>query len=253
MGAIKLGGRCFRLPAVLVGLMVLSCLTASWGTTTCYFRNVSPLPGGGGIAVTPDGEIDGSGACQINIPIAYTPKCGYVCAGGYVGGDGSTNRDFDHFTGFLGGSVSNSPRLYLSVLEPTTQLDKIRFAACGQLLLLSETSKQPAIAIGVQDAFHTIDCEASPYITATKRISISDHKVYLTLGYGGRKFDNSAFYGISVPLSPNFNIAGGSDGGQWNGALIWRPGGVKGMISFLGGYNGTAGWLGGVGITIHIK
>lgn len=225
--------------------------TKAWSTCVQEFAYISPLPGGG-LAVSPDGDMDTIGAIQFNIPVAYTPKMGYLNGGAYAGSTGGDRGEFRHFTGFLGGSVGESTRAYLSVLAASSHWSPNKFAFSGQILIVPETSKTPAVSVGAQDLFKSVDDETTPYVTATKSLAFRSHKVFLTLGYGGCKFENRVFGGLSYPLSDYFNIAGEYDGSQWNGGVTWKPGGRHGKITLLASYNGRTGVLAGVGATFRL-
>ena len=100
--------------AVIGAAFFLLCAGVVSSAPMCsQFGNLAPLPGGG-FAVDPNGNLDGLGALQINIPVAYTPLAGYVVASGAAGGTFGDKSSFKNGTGVLGFSVGGWQRLWLS-------------------------------------------------------------------------------------------------------------------------------------------
>lgn len=213
------------------------------------YANIAPLPGAG-TAIGPDGDEDGLGALQINIPVAYTPRWGYINVSSYWG-DYSTKKKqpLGNGSGVIGMGFGGYPRLYMSGLQVSRDMSESK-AMNWQLLLLREKGAAPAVSIGVQDWLGKESNGYSPYITTTKSMAVGSERAFVTVGYGGGRFLDHPFCGISVPLSQSLNLAAEWDGFQTNTGVGWRPGGRWGRVTVLGGYNGRAGWLAGVNAVV---
>lgn len=192
------------------------------------------------------GEVDGAGAFQINIPVAYTPGRGYVAASVYGGAHvGGPVSELGNGSGVLSAGFFRKHKVFVSAMK-VSHLLKESFAVSGQVGLVEETPSAPAVAIGQQDLLGKEPDGESPYVVVTKSARMGGRTVYATLGYGGGRFIDKPFGGLSIPLAPSFNLAVEHDGFQLNGGLGWRPGGRHGKVTLLGAYNGKCGWMLGV-------
>ncbi len=209
------------------------------------FANISPLPGGG-IAISPEGIPDGHGALQVNIPVAYTPRGGYIFAGGYFGGTTTDDDLLKNKSGIMGTSVGGYPRVYVSGMLTSHNAA----VANAQVLFVREKENVPAVAAGVQSIFRTDDSPRWGYGVVTKSFTLGDRRIFASLGGRGNTGEWNVIGGVSIPIGDSFNLAGEYDGFQFNGALAWRPGGRYGQVTLLGGYNGHAGWLAGASIAV---
>ena len=243
--------------SALVFAVLVLCAAPNTGVCTKaevwpQFGNIAPLPGAG-MAVDADGNSDGLGALQINVPVAYNPRWGYLLFSAYAGNYTNVhNEDFGNGSGVFGMTFGARPRLYISAMQVSREIGEAKVLSC-QVMLTEETPDRPAIAVGVQDILKKEPNGRSPYAVLTKSLTLSDTQLYATLGYGGGRFLESVFGGLSVPLGGHFNLAAEWDGFQFNTGLAWRPRGRDGKITFLGGYNGKAGWLLGLGTTLDLR
>jgi hypothetical protein len=211
------------------------------------YANIAPLPGAG-VALSPAGKPDGSGAFQVNIPVAYTPGWGYLSASAYGGAHvGGPSWELGNGSGVFGAGFFGSPRVFISGMRLSHLMDE-SFALSGQAELVRETDTTPAIAVGEQDMLGKELDGVSPYLVVTKSLRISNRPVHATLGYGGGRFVDGPFGGISMPLGSRMNLALENDGYQFNAGLGWRPGGRMGKLTFLGAFNGKCGWLFGLNV-----
>ena len=211
------------------------------------FSNISPLPGGG-IAINSEGEPDGLGAVQINIPVAYIPSPGYFAAGAYFGKAARKDGELSNPTGVIGVGLSGTTRIYVSAMIYTGRVNTGGVALNGQVMVSSETESHPSVSIGVQDAFKSARQKGySVYAVATKGFAVGEKNVYASVGAGGGRFKNNLFGGLSYPVTDAVNIAAEWDGFQLNGGAAWRPAGREGRMTVLGAYNGQLGLLVGVG------
>lgn len=206
------------------------------------YANIAPLPGAG-IALNSAGDPDGLGAMQVNIPVAYTPQMGYISASISEGAYPDIPRtEFENGTGVFALGFFNKPALYASGMQCSSILDESKCLSF-QMSLLRESRRQPGLAIGVQDLLEKEARMQSVYFVTTKEFAAKDRRVFATVGYGGGRFLNLPFAGVSTPLSESTNLAVEWDGYQFNAGVGWRPGGRHGWFTFLTAYNGRAGWL----------
>ena len=211
------------------------------------FSNISPLPGGG-IAINSEGQPDGLGAVQINIPVAYIPSPGYFTGGAYVGKVEREDGELSNPTGVIGVGLGGTTRIYVSAMVYTGRVNTGGVALNGQVMVSSETESRPSVSIGVQDAFKSAQQKGySVYAVATKGLAVRGKNVYASVGAGGGRFKHNVFGGLSYPVTDAVNIAAEWDGFQLNSAVAWRPAGREGRMTLLGGYNGQIGVLVGVG------
>jgi hypothetical protein len=217
------------------------------------YANIAPLPGGG-IAINSAGEADGTGAMQINIPVAYTPGWGFINASAYLGDYCNAHDEpFGNGTGLLGmGFTVGSFNVYGSGMA-VSRITSESKAVNGQIQLVKQTNSTPALAFGVQDALEKEPYQRAFYGVATRRFEHNGKPVYGTLGFGSGRFLNRVFGGVSMPISKRFNVGAEYDGFQFNIGVGWRPAGREGKLTLLGGYNGKAGWLAGMGTTIKFS
>lgn len=222
------------------------------------YVNVAPLPGSG-VALNADGKPDGTGAMQINIPVAYTPGKDYVDISAYAGqwADTSTKPSWHNGSGEIAFGFGTWPRLYGSGMAVSSLVFKDSKALSAQLQIVKESKATPAIAVGAQDILNKEEADFSEtsntgvgyYGVATKQLTISGKQIYFTAGYGAARFLDRPFGGISVPLNDYFTVAAEYDGFQVNTALGWRPWGRFSPVTAMAGYNGQAGIVGGVHVT----
>jgi len=232
-----------------VGAVVL-CGRACANAPSTQFADIAPLPGAG-IALDAAGEPDGLGAVQINVPIAYTPGANQANLGFYGGSHiGEFSPQLPNGSGSFGAGFGTSPRIYFSAMQVSSLVFADSKALSVQLQAAEETATRPALAFGCQDLLNkekdTGESRAW-YVVATKAFTRSDRNVYLTVGYGGGRFLDRVFAGVSVPISASLNAAVEYDGFQINEALAWRPGGRFGSVTLLAGYNNRCGPLLGAG------
>jgi len=210
------------------------------------YINIAPLPGAG-IAIDHNGDPDGRGAFQINIPVAYTPRWGYIGASAYKGNHPDRQvLETGNGSGVFGAGFGNNPSFFISGMQVSRILDESQ-AVSSQLSLVKETKSLPAISGGVQDVLMKEANGRSVYFVATKQVTFGKTPAFATVGFGGGRFLNQPIAGLSVPLGGWLNIAAEYDGYQMNTGLGWRPGGQKGWATLLTAYNGKTGWLFGVG------
>ncbi|MCX6343537.1 MAG: hypothetical protein NT018_00515 [Armatimonadetes bacterium] len=222
------------------------------------YANISPLPGGG-TAINSDGESDGLGAMQINIPVAYTPGAGYANLGLYEGG--YFDKDRGNGSGVYGMGFGTWPRLYVSGMAVSSIIFSDSKVFNAQFQFVKETDSTPALAIGAQDILNkegadnkaTTNTGIGYYGVATKRFKIGERDVYGVLGYGAGKFADSIFGGVSTPLSDKFTFTTEYDGYQFNTGLAWRPTGRKSPVTVLAAYDGQTGPLVGAQVTGNIS
>jgi hypothetical protein len=216
------------------------------------YVNIAPLPGAG-IALDSMGKVDGQGAMQINIPVAYTPGSNYMALAAYAGEyiRSVSEEEWNNGSGFFAMGFGGRPRVYVSAMAVSRILKDDSKVLSGQLQLLEEKLHTPAFAIGVQDL---LDKETKDYgndfatgrawyAVATKGFSTAGHNIYATLGWGKARFLDNFFFGLSTPLNDYFTLSAEYDGYQFNEAIGWRPTGRYSDFTLLAGYNHEAGPL----------
>ncbi|MHB9035625.1 MAG: hypothetical protein ACYC64_03085 [Armatimonadota bacterium] len=233
------------LPVVCAALFVVCMGTAVADSLPSQFGTLGPLPGEG-YAVDSKGNLDGLGALQINVPVAYNPKAGYVVVSGSIAGNTNDKSNFKNGTLTVGGSIGGWPRLWFSAMG----VNSSEVVANGQISVLEENKSLPGIAVGFQGLFKQSDARRWGYAIATKGLPLRNgNNVYVTAGIRGGSSNVRGIGGLSYPLSESFNFATEWDGYQFNNALAWRPAGRKGSVTLLGGYNGKTGWQAGASIS----
>lgn len=206
------------------------------------YTNISPLPGGG-IAVNSHGDLDGNGAMQVNIPVAYTPGWGYASLNEFQGEHPvKGGKDFDNGSSVFALGFFSSRRVFMSAMQVSSVWSEAR-AVSGQVMLTDETATAPAISVGMQDILQKEVNGRSAYAVLTKSYPVGGQKLYGTLGYGGGRFLNKPFAGVSMPLGGSLNVLTEWDGFQLNNGVGWRPGGKDGKMTVYAGYNGHTGVL----------
>lgn len=197
------------LPAVCAALLLLALVTCAhatdWGAFN-DFRHVSGLPGNG-FSVSPSGQVGDQGASHMNVPCAYTPA-----SGNYVASYHAASRDASvHFT-FGGDSVDGCGALLVGLGRPGSAFCVSECfveshlnvnATNAQWQVHDETRDVPAIAIGCQDVFDqrqdawgTRHGARSFYVVATRQPEPTV-PVYVSLGYGNHRFNDSLFGAIN--------------------------------------------------------
>ena len=235
---------------VMIIMLLFLCLfivnaVAALEDPSPQYRNIAPLPGGG-IALNSEGEPDGFGAMQINIPVAYTPGWGFAELGIYKGTHGVHENDNSNGSGVLSMGFFGFPRVYMSGMQVSHIWSESK-AVSGQVFLMPETDRQPALSLGVQDILFKEKNNRAVYGVMTKAFQLGKQDIFATAGYGGGRFLNRPFGGLSTPIGDKFNFATEWDGFQLNAGVGWRPGGRNGHITILGARNFRAGWLVGIG------
>ncbi len=215
------------------------------------FTNIAPLPGAG-VALNARGEPDGSGAVQINIPIAYTPGANQSNLGFYGGSHiEQFSSKLPNGSGSFGAGFGAFPRVYFSAMQVSSLLFADSKALSIQLQVAEETDERPALAFGSQDLLNKEEetgASRAWYGVATKSFALTGRELHVTLGYGSGRFLDRFFGGVSVPLSDKLNAAIEYDGFQLNEGIAWRPGGRFGSLTILAGYNNRCGVLLGAGV-----
>ena len=214
------------------------------------YVNIAPLPGDG-LALDNKGQVDGSGAIQVNIPIAYTPGDDFIGISAYAGEylKSVSDENWNNGSGFYEMGFCGRPRIYFSAMAVSSHLIDDSKVLSAQIQLFEEKDKTPAVAIGAQDL---LDKETDDYGdefatgvawygVATKSFSAGNRNIYATLGWGKARFLNHFFYGLSMPLDDHFSFSSEYDGYQYNTALAWRPTGRFSNTTVLVGYNQEAG------------
>lgn len=220
---------------------------------------MAPLPGSG-LALDSEGKADGQGAMQINIPVAYTPGKDFISISAYAGqfvGQSKSRPEWNNGTGTLAFGFGNWPRVYGSAMAVSSLIWNDSKVLSGQMQVVKETERIPAIAIGAQDMLNkeqndfgaTNNTGVSYYAVATKSFQIGDRKVYGTLGYGAARFLDRPFAGLSAPISNLVSFATEYDGYQVNAAIGWRPWGRYSPATLLAGWNSQSGALAGAQVT----
>lgn len=196
--------------AVIVAATVLlvggAALATDW-SEYAEFRHVSGLPGNG-FGVNQDGSVGFGGAFHMNVPCAYTPAGGSFTTGYYCGSYDSNVRlqfggDESDGMGHIGIGLGSPGRgIYVAEIFVEKHLEVN--ATNLQWQFYDETANVPALAIGVLDLFdertrrYGIPHSArSYYVVGTRKVSESDHPVYVSLGFGNGRFDKTLFGGIS--------------------------------------------------------
>lgn len=238
-----------RAVVVTTTLMLLLISSSAWTANTFMcddFANVSPLSGDGW-AVDSCGEIEGNGAFQINIPVAYTPKAGYFVAGGYIGGSPHDVSSFANKTGILGASIGGMPRVWLSgaIVSERTTIGSL------QVQLNKETKSLPAFSAGIEGVIKS-DCNRLGFAVATKGFCLAGRPIYVTAGLKANSKNARGIGGVSLPINDYLGFAVEYDGLQGNAALIARPMGLRSPVTLLAGYNGHSGWLAGINVSYNV-
>lgn len=212
------------------------------------YTNIAPLPGGGGVALNSEGRLDGHGAAQINIPVAYTPRWGYVQLAGYAGNySNEKDEEFGNGSGVFALGFFGKPRVYMSGMQVSRHWDEAKVLS-GQISVVDETEGVPAVAVGIQDMLEKEEDSRSLYLVATKQFSLGGRTMFGSAGFGNGRFLSRPFVGASAPLGDQINVVVEWDAFQLNVGALWRPGGSHGSVTLLGGYNGQAGWLAGLAL-----
>jgi len=226
-----------RLVWATLGLFVVAGVPMAWGEEFreyWEFRYLSALPGGG-FGVTPQGRVGFDGAIQLNVPVAYTP-----CQGNYVAGywSASTEPREIHVgsegaeingTGLVAAGFGKPERGIFVANMVTSRRGESAYNA--QVQLTSDNFDKPAFAIGVvdwsgrRDRYTNLigrggDCR-SFYGVATGRLGSDRNFVYLTLGFGNGRFNNSLFGGVSWPASDRLTVFGEYDGFNVNAGVAY--------------------------------
>ena len=222
-------------PKIIVICIALVTLTA---LTACAqqefreffeFRYASGLPGGGW-GVSPDGVPGFDGAMQLNVPVAYTPHRGAVIGYASASFDSSIRLETEgpdsNGTGYIGFGMGKSGRgLFLCEMPTSNRWEPAQNA---QQQVMPAGTRQPAVAVGLQDIFGNRDSvrgrphtSESPYVVATQQFGPDEQPVFLTLGYGGGRFNDSFFGGVSWRALDELTVIAEHDGFNANAALAY--------------------------------
>lgn len=244
----------------LAALLLISNVSFAKKPPSVQFMNVAPLPGSG-FALSPQGEADGRGAVQLNIPVAYTPGIDFITIGGYAGDRPAmfVHDPYDNGSAVIGMGLTKWPRFYISAMAVSTEIETESRVANAQLQIVNDNQEHPALAFGVQDLLNKEwdvhnKCNTYPsyYGVLTKKIEVNafgKRNVYLTLGNGSGRFLDSWFGGVSMPINDSVNVCIENDGYQWNKAVFIRPHGRYGKYTITYGDNGQCGKIVGVQFT----
>lgn len=213
----------------LIALTALSACAQREFTEFWEFRYTSGLPGGGW-GVTPDGVPGFEGAMQLNVPVAYTPHRGVVVGFSSASFDSSIEIDTSgpdvNGTGYLGVGIGKSGHGLFLAEMPTS--DEWEPSQNAQQQVVPEGPKQPAVAVGYQDIFENRDSvrgqphtSGTPYVVATRQFGSEEQPVFLTLGYGKGRFDNSFFGGASWRAMDRLTLIAEHDGFNPNAAVAY--------------------------------
>ncbi len=221
---------------VLVIAVICVAMVALTALTACAdeefeefweFRYTSGLPGGGW-GVTSDGLPGFEGAMQLNVPVAYTPHRGAVIGYSSASFDSSLEIDIEgsemNGTGVIGLGLGKSGRgLYLAEMPTSDRWEPVQNI---QQQVMPEGARQPAVAVGYQDIFENRDEvrgkpheSGSPYVVATRKFGDDDQPVFLTLGYGEGRFNDSFFGGVSWRAHEKVTLMAEHDGFNPNAAF----------------------------------
>lgn len=199
------------------------------------FRYISALPGAG-YGVTPDGQVGFDGAIHMNIPVAYTP-----CRGNYIVGywSGSTDPWNIHIgtegpyvngTALIAAGFGKPGHGIYAAFMPTSKQSEAAWN--WQIQLRRDDFDKPAVAFGVQDSADQRDRYPgrpgggrSFYGVATGRLGTEDRFVFITLGWGGGRFNSRFFGGVSWPFHDKWSAFLEYDGYQFNTGMAhsWFP------------------------------
>lgn len=196
------------------------------------FRHVSSMPGNG-FGVDAEGRVGFGGALNMNVPCAYTPA-----SGNYVAGYHSSSTGSDIKLGFGGDEVDGTlfvgagfyapgSGIYVSEIFTEEHLGVNTWNA--QLQIADETRDCPAIAVGCIDLQNRrpgiaggLHGARSIYVAASKQLAAGALPLYLTVGYGGGRFDHDLFGAISWYPGPNLNVGLEHDGMITTPHATWR-------------------------------
>lgn len=193
------------------------------------FRYTSALPGGG-FGVTPDGVPGFDGAMQLNVPVAYTPHRGAVIGYSSASFDSSPVIDTAggdmNGTGLIGIGLGKSGHgLFLAEMPTSKEWEPAQNA---QQQIMPEMRSQPAVAVGMQDIFENRDSRIgsphnadSAYIVATRQFGDEVRPIFLTLGYGNGRFNDSFFGGVSWRAAKKLTAIAEHDGFNANVAVSY--------------------------------
>ena len=241
----------------------LSLAACAFGSEVSQYpdtRFVAPLPGSL-FGVTPDGKAGFDGAMNITVPTAYTPGAGNIV----IGANAGSNREHSLPDRLDGGPVNGSflPGIGFTVCGHNlygcdmATSKKIETLIGTQLELCPQTSSRPSIAIGVSDLLDARGPHADPhsarsaYIVATKEFTNTRMPMFLTLGYGSRRYNDRPIGALSIQPWDRWRVIGEYDGFGTNLATafrVWRTDHDGWNLMAYGQYQNMA--FPGVGFTI---
>ena len=127
-------------------------------------------------------------------------------------------------TGYIGFGMGHSGHGLFMCEMPTS--NEWEPAQNAQQQVMPAGRHQPAVAVGLQDIFGNRDetrgqphKSKSPYVVATHQCGSEEHPVYLTLGYGSGRFNDSFFGGVSWRALDKLTVMAEHDGFNANAAL----------------------------------
>jgi hypothetical protein len=186
------------------------------------FRHVSALPGNG-FGVDAQGQVGFGGALNMNLPCAYTPS-----RGNYAGGYHSSSVNHGVELGFGGNDVDGTAFFGIGLSDPgsgiyVSEVFTERNPAVNtfnlQCQIQAETPSFPAVAVGcldlqdrrpgVQGGMHGA---RSIYIVATEQLIKGDQPLFLTLGFGGGRFNHNPSGAVSWYPGRDLNLGFEYDG-----------------------------------------
>ena len=207
--------------AAVLSLMTVGAHAVDWNAYP-EFPASSGLPGNG-FGVLPDGKVGFGGEFNIAVPCAYTPSLGNVAAVYISGSHDSKPRlqfggEETDGTGLIGVGLGRPGH---SVYASEVWVQKSLSVKCINLQwqVLEQREENPALAIGVFDAFDEREEYLSVphgarsfYAVASKQQEFAGRPGFASVGYGSGKFGDRPFGAVSWYPTPNINLGFEYDG-----------------------------------------